>query len=163
MSLARRPTFSLTAECVIRTRRENVMRLIQDPWTWPRWVPEIVEINRVADSAPSEGGIDGRASMLGFEVDGHARVLQSQDDFFANEVTVGVRMAASYQVEETSVGCRVTHRFEVVAPGGPAGKVLGLMLRGRLRKMQRQLLRNLAAAAIATSQRVEPGSLRESA
>lgn len=140
------------------------MRLIRDPWTWPRWVPEIVEIDRVADNAPSDGGIDGRASMLGFEVDGHARLLQSQDDFFANEVTVGVRMTASYRVEEAFDGCRVTHRFEVVAPGGPAGKVLGLMLRSRLRKMQQHLLSNLAAAATATSQPLEPCSrLRESA
>lgn len=125
MSAARCSSFSLTPESVIPTRRGNVMRLIRAPWTWPRWLPEIVEIDRVADSAPSDGGIDGRANMLGFEVDGHARALQSRDDFFADEVTVGVRMAASYRVEEASQGCRVTHRFEVVPPGGPCGKVLG--------------------------------------
>lgn len=92
----------------------------------------------------SEGDtLRGRASMLGFGVDGHGSVIEATSDRFVQEVVVGVKMTARYEVESTSSGTVIKHELTVVAPEGPAGTFLSLLLRWRLRLMQRRLLNNL--------------------
>ena len=83
--------------------------------------------------------------MLGFGVDGHGSVTEASSNRFVQEVVVGVKMSAHYEVEQTERGSLVHHRLTVVAPHGPLGTVLGVLLRWRLRRMQVRLLRNLIA------------------
>lgn len=138
-----RKTLTLVADRFIAARGCDVMQLVADPWTWAQWVPEIVTIEAV-DQGPGGNDIIGRAQMLGFDVDGRARILHSDPRALTSEVIVGVRITAHYRLEDAPGGCRVIHRFEIAAPGGLLGTVLATTLRLRLRKTQQSLLGNLA-------------------
>lgn len=113
------------------------------PETWPDWVPEI----NSTDSKPIVGpgdDVEGRAEMLGFRVDGRARVTEVTPTGFVQDVVIGVRIVARYEIETTSTGTVIHHELIVTAPRGPMGRILAFFLRVRLRAMQRRLLRNLA-------------------
>ena len=119
------------------------MARILDPGSWPRWQPEIT----VADGpARVQAGddVEGRASLLGFEVDGRSRIVRAGSAELEQDVLVGVRMRVRYEVQAIPGGSRVTHRIEAVMPGGLSGRLVSLFLRPRLRRVQRQLLENLA-------------------
>lgn len=121
------------------------MAYLLDPSTWPAWQPEITA---AAGPAPLGEGdvVRGNARMLGFDgVEGRSVATSSGDKFFEEDVVVGIGMTIRYEVLPDGNGSVVVHRLESMLPAGPAGRLLSLMLRWRLRRLQRTALNRLAA------------------
>ena len=125
------------------TRPDALMARIRTPASWPEWQSEILATEGPAWA--DEGDVvAGKASMLGFEVDGQSHTVKANDTEYIEDVVVGVGMRVVYSVEETATGSRLTHRLECDLPGGPLGTVLSFFLRRRFVKMERELLKRLA-------------------
>jgi Polyketide cyclase / dehydrase and lipid transport len=125
---------------------EEVMGLLLDPRSWPRWQPEVVSADgphplRTHDVAR------GRARMLGFAVHGHSTTVGAGVDHFEQDVIVGVRMRIRYEVEPAGSGSAITHQLECDLPGGASGRFLSFFLRGRLQKLQTRALSLLAGGS----------------
>lgn len=122
------------------------MKTVRDPATWPVWQSEIV-----STQGPSllEVGDEvlGRANMLGFQVEGRSEATHVDAGAFVEDAVVGVRMIVTYAVAEGSDGCTITRTVDTELPGGPLGRLLALLLRRRLKKMQVQVLNALADQA----------------
>jgi hypothetical protein len=73
------------------------------------------------------------------------------DDGLVEDVLVGVRMTVSYQVEQRRDECLVRATTVTEAPTGISGRVLGFLLRRRLRRMQRKALDRLTRLGEAQS------------
>lgn len=91
--------------------------------------------------------VDGDARLLGFDVTGRSAVVKISDDTFTEDVIVGVRMRVGYSVSPTASGSIITHRMEADLPAGVVGSVLSMFLGWRLKKMQKNLLAELAEQA----------------
>ena len=83
--------------------------------------------------------------MLGFQVEGVSTASVVDEHRFEEDVIVGVRMRVSYEVTPTETGCVVTHHLSATLPGGFLGSLLSLLLRRRLRRLQRVALEGLEA------------------
>jgi hypothetical protein len=126
------------------------MRRILGPRTWPSWQSEIVSIE--GPERVEEGDqVAGDARLVGFQVQGRSDAHVVTDDMFIEDVIVGVRMVVTYQVKPTAAGAIVTRTLEAELPRGVAGSVLSVLLRIRLRRMQKKLLRDLVRQAEAGS------------
>ena len=122
----------------------EVMRRIRTPATWPEWQSEIVSTE--GPSYLCEGDVvPGKAAMMGFEVDGQSFTVGATEQSYVEEVVVGVGMRVSYTVVPTETGARITHELECELPGGPLGSLLSFFLKRRFVKMERDLLKRLAA------------------
>ena len=119
------------------------MTLLLDATTWPDWQPEIESSEGPEKMTPGDVA-RGTARMLGFHVDGHSTATSTGDYFFEEDVIVGVPMTIRYEIDPVPEGVRITHRLTSRLPGGPSGWLLSLVLRARLRRMQRLVLENLA-------------------
>jgi hypothetical protein len=116
------------------------------PETWPEWVPEIISMD--ARGAVTKGDeVEGLTQMLGFRVDGRSRITEAASRRLLQDVVIGIRMTARYEVDVTPAGTVITHELVVTRPEGVAGRVLAFLLRGRLKAMQKRLLANLAEQA----------------
>lgn len=116
------------------------------PATWPAWQPEIVETD--GPERVDEGAVvRGRARMLGFDVQGHSTTRAVRPEVVEEDVIVGVHMVVRYELDEDEGGTTVTHRLELDPPRGVAGRLLALMLRRRLKRMQTTALRRLVLQA----------------
>lgn len=122
------------------------MRIIRDPATWPQWQSEII-----ATSGPrplSEGDqVQGRATLLGFAVDGRSSTVAATNSRFVEDVVVGVRMRVEYEVRESDNGTTVIRRLTAFLPGGFSGRALSFLLKRRLKAMQEGVLQALVAQA----------------
>lgn len=127
----------------VRRPPDAVLERIITPSTWPEWQSEIVRVEGPERVQPGDV-VMGDAKLLGFEVEGHSTSLEVTSDAFEEDVVVGVRMRVRYSVEPEGEGARVTHRLVSDLPAGPAGWLLSLFLRHRLRRMQGRLLDDLA-------------------
>ncbi len=127
-----------------RCSADQMMTYLLDATTWPEWQPEIVSTTGPKCVAVGDV-VSGRAEMLGFHVDGRSLALEVDEGVFEEDVVVGVGMKVRYEVHPTADGCRVVHRLESQLPGGIAGRLLSLFLRGRLRRMQRTAVEKLVA------------------
>ena len=126
---------------------QTVMGLVRDPATWPRWQPEIVSTE---GPAPLEEGdyVYGRASMLGFRVEGRSKTVAVTGEAYEEDVLVGVRMRIVYEVARDDEGRTVvTRRLSAMLPGGLAGRVLSFFLRRRLTRMQNGVVEELVRQA----------------
>lgn len=122
------------------------MKVIGDPVTWPEWQSEIVETS--GDAPLGEGGrVEGRAKMLGFEVNGLSTTLTATPTTFVEDVIVGVHMRIEYTIDETASGTVVTRRLVATLPNGISGRVLSFFLKRRLKAMQEGVLDALVAQA----------------
>lgn len=122
------------------------MARILDPSSWPRWQPEILEAG--PSGALNEGdGVEGRASLLGFVVDGRSTAVSVTETSFEEDVIVGVRMRVRYEVKPAPEGARITRHLVAVLPGGVSGRLLSFFLKWRLRRMQVGVLDGLVAQA----------------
>lgn len=122
------------------------MKVIGDPMTWPTWQSEIVET--IGDAPLGEGDrVEGRAKMLGFEVNGLSTTVYATPRAFVEDVIVGVHMRIEYTIEETTLGTVVTRRLIATLPNGISGRVLSFFLKRRLRAMQEGVLEALVAQA----------------
>ena len=126
------------------------MQQVLDPHTWIDWQSEIKTI----EGPPSleEGDeVTGDAALLGFQVRGRSEALVVTAETFVEDVLVGVRMVVTYEVAPSETGTVITRTLEADMPRGLSGRVLSLLLRTRLRKMQKRALRALAAQAEAAA------------
>lgn len=139
----RRERFELEASAPVPASPQEVLRRITSPATWPEWQLEI-------DSTEGPGILEtgdvvvGKASMLGFQVDGQSVAAEVSDSSFREDVVVGVAMTVTYSVRATSTGSVLTHRLESELPGGPVGSLLSFFLKRRFKKMQSTVLERLA-------------------
>lgn len=122
------------------------MRKVSRPETWPDWVPEIVAMDA---GGPVVAGdeVEGVAEMLGFRVAGRSRIVTVEPHRLDQDVVLGVRMTARYEVTPTPTGTLVTHELIVTRPEGVMGRILAFFLRIRLKRMQTRLLANLTERA----------------
>jgi hypothetical protein len=145
------------AERVARCRPDVVIRELLDASRWPQWQPEIVAT--VGPERVHVGDIvRGHADLLGFGVAGQAAIEEVPDDGLVEDVLVGVRMKVTYQVEPRGADSLVRATIVTEAPTGISGRVLGFLLRRRLRRMQRTALDRLTrlAEAQAGAEIIEP-------
>jgi len=122
------------------------MDLILDPASWPRWQPEIVATEG-PDRLSTTDVVRGRATMLGFNVQGHSTATEVGPDTFVEDVIVGVRMRVTYTTAASAEGATVTQSLVSDLPTGLWGRVLSFFLRSRLRRMQRAALDELVRQA----------------
>lgn len=140
-----RDVYRITDEIEARCDSGVVMDYIRTPRTWPRWQSEITRIDG-PDRIEENDAVTGHARLVGFHVQGRSDAVSVSNDLFAEDVIVGVRMRVTYRLEGTAHGRTTIKRtLEVDLPRGPSGRVLSLILRGKLRRMQRRLLKELAA------------------
>ena len=140
----RRREFSLKLSRRSPVPADSVMQRLARPATWPEWVPEITATRSEPVVGPGDD-VEGLAEMLGFRVNGRAKVTEVTPTRFVQDVVIGVRIVARYEVEPDGDGSVIHHELVVSAPRGPTGRLLTFFLRGRLRVMQRRLLANLSA------------------
>ena len=142
-----RRKLTIQASRVARCDPEDVMDLVRDPRTWPRWQPEIVS----TEGPPRlEEGDDvyGHAAMLGFRVEGNSRSVAVSDDAYEEDVIVGVRMRIRYEVGRDDAGRTVvTRTLSALLPGGVAGRALSVLLKRRLTRMQDGVVEELVRQA----------------
>jgi Polyketide cyclase / dehydrase and lipid transport len=136
-------TFVIESHRVTSSGPDEVMSLILDPASWSSWQSEIV-VAEGPKQAGSGSVARGRARLLGFAVHGHSTAVEVEPATYDHDVIVGVRMRVRYRVDETENGTLITHRMSADLPGGLSGRLLSLFLRGRLRRLQKRALANLA-------------------
>src|SRR5688500_18739198 len=96
---------------------DALMKVIVDPTTWPQWQSEIVET--VGEAPLDEGDrVEGRAKLLGFEVNGLSTTVAATPASFVEDVIVGVHMRIEYTVDERGSGTVVTRRLTATLPSG---------------------------------------------
>ena len=143
-------TFEVGAERVAKCKPDVIVRHLLDASHWPQWQPEIVAT--VGPERVQVGDVvRGHADLLGFGVAGQAAISEVPHDGLVEDVLVGVRMRVTYQVEEHRDECLVRATIVTEAPTGISGRVLGFLLRRRLRRMQVTALDRLTRLAEASS------------
>jgi hypothetical protein len=151
--MKRTRTFTLQSSERANSKPSDVMELLLDPSSWPGWQPEILESR---GPAPLERGdvVSGSARMLGFVgVKGRSAAVDVGGDRFEEDVVVGIGMRVRYEVEGDGDGAVVTHRLESDLPTGVAGRLLSLVLRRRLKRLQRTALERLVTQSERQSSR----------
>ena len=143
----RRKRFEIEDSIESTASAEVVMDRLLSPASWPEWQTEIDSVERSGKLTEPGEIVRGQATLLGFKVDGHSTATQVSEDVFEEDVLVGVRMKVRYTVARGATGTTISHRLISDLPGGPSGAVLSLLLKWRLRRMQKRLLRELAAQA----------------
>ncbi len=123
-----------------------VMKVLTDPSTWPNWQSEILETDGPSPLARGDE-VKGRATLLGFTVDGRSSTMEVTGSRFAEDVIVGVRMRVEYEVRADGGRTTVTRRLTASLPGGFSGRALSFLLKRRLKAMQRGVLEALVAQA----------------
>lgn len=136
----------LINEITSRCDPAAVMQLLNNPATWAEWQPEILH---AAGSSPMRVGdvARGTARMLGFEVHGQSTALDVGPRHFAEDAIVGIHMQIRYDVTTSGGETTVRHTLHLERARGPAGRLLTLLLRRRLKRMQSQALQSLVASA----------------
>jgi hypothetical protein len=144
--LKERSSFEVGAERVAQCKPEEIIRHLLDASRWPDWQPEIV--TTVGPERVSAGDVvRGHADLLGFGVAGHSLIEEVGTQRLIEDVHVGVRMRVIYEVEPRGNACLVRARIVTESPTGLSGRILGLLLRRRLRRMQITALDKLAGLA----------------
>jgi hypothetical protein len=142
-----RKTLSLARSKLADGPPDAVMSLLLEPASWPRWQPEISAAEGPRRLTTGDVAT-GRADMLGFRVLGRSTTLGAGEDFFHQDVIVGVRMRIRYEVERSGEGSLITHTLECDLPSGILGRILSFFLRPRLRHLQETALERLALRSI---------------
>lgn len=144
--MAARKTYFIEDGIDARCDPEAVMQQVLSPATWPEWQSEI--LRTTGPERVEEGDqVSGDARLAGFRVQGRSDAHVVTDGLYMEDVIVGVRMVVTYQVEPTATGTRIKRTLEADMPGGPSGWVLSLVLRAKLRRMQKRALAQLVAQA----------------
>jgi hypothetical protein len=140
----RRRSFETKSQREIASPPEVLLNTILAPATWPKWQSEI--LTTTGNERLSTGDVvSGQARLLGFEVDGSSTAIEIEDSSYEQDVIVGVKMRVRYEISPSSNGAVVKHRLVSDLPAGVSGRVLSFFLTRRLKRMQRDLLKGLAA------------------
>ena len=123
-----------------------VMKIIGDPRTWPQWQSEIISTEGPVPLSQGDK-VEGRATLLGFTVDGRSSTVTATGSLFVEDVIVGVRMRVEYELREGAGKTTITRRLTASLPGGFSGRALSFLLKRRLKAMQRGVLEALVAQA----------------
>ncbi|MGH2757174.1 MAG: SRPBCC family protein [Actinomycetota bacterium] len=123
-----------------------VVAEILDATKWPRWQSEIRSISG-PERIQKGDEIRGDARLVGFDVEGLSHALEVGDGTFVEDVIVGVRMKVAYRISDNGGRTVIRRRLEANLPGGVLGRVLTVVLKRKLRRMQKEVLANLAAQA----------------
>ena len=144
--MTRRDTYRIRDEIDASCDPSAVMERVLTPDTWPEWQSEI--LNVAGPPRVEEGDqVSGDAKLVGFRVQGRSDAHVVSESVFIEDVIVGVRMVVTYEVVPSARGARITRTLEADLPGGPSGWLLSLVLRARLRRMQKRVLEKLVAQA----------------
>lgn len=142
-----RKTLSLARSKLADAPPDAVMALLLDPASWPRWQPEISSAEGPRPLTPGDVAT-GRANMLGFRVLGRSTTTATGENFFEQDVIVGVRMRIRYDVERAGDTSLITHRLECDLPSGIFGRILSFFLTPRLRRLQETALERLSSRSV---------------
>lgn len=145
-----KPGFRTERSVVARADTARIAGFLADPSTWPAWQSEILRTDG-PDRIEVGAIVNGRASMLGFEVDGMNVTTGVDETIIEQDAVVGVGMTITYALQPEGEGVRITHLLTSDLPSGTLGRVLSFFLARRLKKMQRDLLENLVAQVEASS------------
>ena len=126
------------------------MERIAHPHSWPDWQEEIVAMEG-PEKVTTGDIVHGTAKLLGFHVVGNSVLVSVDDRSLTEDVIVGVRMKIHYEVADEGSERVITRRIEATLPRGLSGRVLTMLLRRRLVKMQERLLDDLVGQAEAGS------------
>lgn len=135
-------TFVTEETRLIRATPDVVIAQLRSPDSRAKWQSEIVRLTG-PDGLSVGDSVEGVADMLGFLVEGQATTTELARDHYEEDVIVGVRMRIRFEVAPDGDGVLVKHTLTSKLPGGLSGRVLSALLKGRLRKMQRDSLANL--------------------
>lgn len=138
--------YEIEDEIRVNASSEAVMERILDSTTWPRWQSEIRSTSG-PDRIEAGDEVSGDASLIGFHVEGVSRAVEVDGGNFVEDVIVGVRMRVRYRVERDGDETVIRRRIETRLPGGALGSLLTRVLKGKLRRMQKRLLEELADQA----------------
>ena len=141
-----RSHYRIQDHIVTRANKDKVMDLVLSPRSWPRWQSEIKTIEG-PDRIQDGDQVSGDAELVGFRVQGRSDAHVVDDGLFIEDVIVGVRMVITYEVKTTESGTQLTRTLEADLPRGTLGNLLAIVLRARLRRMQKRLLDELVAQA----------------
>lgn len=144
LRMSHNETFTIERRAIARSTPDAVFARLLRPATWPSWQEEIITVLGPEEVAAGDV-VGGRARMLGFEVDGQTTAMRVDTNGLEQSVVVGVGMRIDYQVKEVAEGVEITHRLSSDLPRGNAGRILSFFLRRRLRRMQKDLLKELVA------------------
>ncbi|MEA2517397.1 MAG: Polyketide cyclase / dehydrase and lipid transport [Actinomycetota bacterium] len=129
-----------------RAEPEAVMERVLSPKTWPEWQAEIKTVEG-PDRMEDGDQVSGDAELVGFKVQGRSDAHVVDEGLFIEDVIVGVRMVITYEVRPTESGSEITRTLEADLPRGFLGGILSIVLRAKLRRMQKKLLSSLAGQA----------------
>ena len=138
--------YRISDEVEARADRSTIMRRVLGPKTWPEWQAEIKAVEG-PDRIEEGDQVSGDAELVGFRVQGRSDAHVVDHGLFIEDVIVGVRMVITYELEPTDHGTRVKRTLEADLPGGFLGALLSIVLRAKLRRMQKKLLRELVSQA----------------
>ena len=141
---------SYTSSKRTRASVDALMQRIVRPHSWPDWQDEIVAMEG-PDRVSTGDIVHGTAKLLGFHVVGNSVMVSVDERSLTEDVIVGVRMKIHYEVSDEGAQRLVTRRIEATLPRGLSGRVLTLLLKRRLVKMQERLLTDLVDQAEAGS------------
>ena len=122
------------------------MKRVLAPKTWPEWQAEIKTVEG-PDRIEEGDQVSGDAELVGYRVQGRSDAHVVDDGLFIEDVIVGVRMVITYEVKSSPAGSQITRTLEADLPRGLVGSLLSVILRVKLRRMQKKLLDELARQA----------------
>ena len=112
----------------------------------PQWLSELHRVEDAPERAAVGDRFRGESRIFLHHFLGASEVCEATPgESLSEEVYLGARMRSSWTFEPEGDGrTRVVHHIDIDFPAGPAGIVLRAVLRWRMRRLQRDSLRNLA-------------------
>ena len=111
-----------------------------------QWLHELKEVDSTVPQAEEGVRFVGRSSVLRHDFLGTSEVTRAEPGkALAEEVYLGARFTSEWTFTAVDGGTRVRHCIDIDFPSGPLGALARLLLRRRLRTMQRASLAALAS------------------
>ena len=146
MALSRRRPLELNAQTELEVPPTAAYAVIADLRRRPDWMVEIGDVDVAAGQTATPGlRFDASATLLGHTFLGRSEIQIADPGVAIEEqVVIGARFTSRWTFEANASGHTVlTHHISVDYPGGVLGRIERVLLSLRLRRMQRQSLRQL--------------------
>lgn len=137
-------------EAVLPAPPFAVYDVVADIGRRPQWLRELQLVDTPTKTAVVGVRFEGVSTLLGHTFHGVAHVVRAQrGEILAERVHIGGCFTSEWTFEATADGgTRVCHTMEVELPGGPLRWLERLVLRRRVRELQRSGLAALAAQLV---------------